>query len=223
MTNETTDGAKNGKNAKAKRAAAAPPPLASLAEVRRHEPQALITFRVWALSQLLGRVVDAAVAGELGLTSRQWRVLVVLNRLGRAASGDVTRLSRLDHSQVSRASYELVERGLVSMQTDGGDRRRQMLEITPAGLEILRRGIVGSRARQRRLRARLDDEQYAALDRALTALTEEAQAMLDEARAGDAAQPGAPAAAAPKMRAPDRAASAPAARMPARRRSPARA
>lgn len=222
MTNETTDGAKNGKNAKAKRAAAAPPPLASLAEVRRHEPQALITFRVWALSQLLGRVVDAAVAGELGLTSRQWRVLVVLNRLGRAASGDVTRLSRLDHSQVSRASYELVERGLVSMQTDGGDRRRQMLEITPAGLEILRRGIVGSRARQRRLRARLDDEQYAALESALTALTEEAQAMLDEARTGDAAQ-AAPAASAPNVRAPDRAASAGAARTPARRRSPARA
>lgn len=155
---------------------------ASLAEVRRHDPTELITFRVSALSQLLGRVVDAAVAGELGLTSRQWRVLVVLNRMGSATSGDVAKDSRLDHSQVSRASYELVDKGLIAMRADSADRRRQLLEITPAGIDVLRRGILGSKSRQERLRACLSEAEYEAFGAALSRLTDEAQAMLEELR-----------------------------------------
>lgn len=159
--------------------------IASAAELRRHDPEELITFRVSALSQLLGRLIEASVSRQLGLSSRQWRVLVILNRLGEATSGDVTRVSRLDHSQVSRASHELVEKGLIEMRTDGADKRRQMLRTTPQGIEVLRRGIVGSQHRQQRLRARMSDEDYEAFRRVLAALTEEAHNLLDEARSQD--------------------------------------
>ena len=53
---------------------------------------------------------------------------------------------------------------------------------------MLRRGIVGSKARQARLRARLSDADYEALGRILATLTDEAQEMLAEVR-GDAASP----------------------------------
>jgi|CXWL01.1.fsa_nt_gi DNA-binding MarR family transcriptional regulator len=154
----------------------------SLAQLRTHEPETLITFRVSALSQLLGRLVEASVSRELGLSSRQWRVLVILYRLGEATSGDVTRASRLDHSQVSRASYELADKGLVAMRTDLQDRRRQLLSVTPAGVGLLRRGIVGSQYRQRRLRSRLGDADYDAFGRVLSALTDEAHLLLQETR-----------------------------------------
>ena len=163
------------------------PPQVTSAALRRHEPEDLITFRVSVLSQLLARVVEGSVGHELGLSSRQWRVLVMLNRLGPSTSGQVATSTRLDHSQISRASYELVDKGLISMDNDQVDRRRQQLSVTEAGMEVLRRGIVGSQERQRRLRACLSEADNEALLRSLTALSVEAQAMLDEARASSKA------------------------------------
>lgn len=161
------------------------PDQVSVAALRRHEPQELITFRVSVLSQLLARVVESSVGQELGLSSRQWRVLVMLNRLGPATSGQVAVATRLDHSQVSRASYELVEKGLIAMDNDQADRRRQRLSVTEAGVGVLRHGIVGSQQRQARLRARLSDADYEALGRMLAALSDEAQQMLAQTRGAE--------------------------------------
>jgi DNA-binding MarR family transcriptional regulator len=109
-------------------------------------------------------------------------VLVMLNRLGPTTSGQVAAATRLDHSQVSRASYELVDKGLIAMDSDQADRRRQRLSVTDAGVAMLRQGIVGSQARQARLRGCVSDADYEAFGRVLTALSAEAQAMLDDAR-----------------------------------------
>lgn len=158
------------------------PAMVSVAELQAHDPESLITFRVSALSQLLARVVEASVSRELGLSSRQWRVLVILNRLGEATSGEVTRASRLDHSQVSRASYELAEKGLVAMRGDPQDKRRQLLAVTPEGVAVLRLGIVGSVHRQQRLRARLNESDYQRFGYVLEALTDEAHTLLKEAK-----------------------------------------
>ena len=157
-------------------------PRASAEDLRRHAPETLITFRVSVLSQLLGRLVDTSVGQDLGLSSRQWRVLVMLNRLGPSTSGAVARMASLDHSQVSRASFELVEKGLVVQDSDAADRRRQVLSLTSAGLGVLRDGLGGSLERERRLRACLGEDDYAALCRALAALTAEARVMLEERR-----------------------------------------
>jgi DNA-binding MarR family transcriptional regulator len=158
---------------------------ATAEQLRRHAPETLITFRVSVLSQLLARLVDASVRQDLGLSSRQWRVLVMLNRLGPSTSGAVARMASLDHSQVSRASFELAEKGLVAQADDTADRRRQVLSLTPAGVAVLRDGLGGSLERERRLRACLGEADYAALGRALAALTEEARAMFDERRSGE--------------------------------------
>ena len=160
-------------------------PRAPLEDLRRHAPETLITFRVSVLSQLLARLVDTSVGQDLGLSSRQWRVLVVLNRLGPSTSGAVARMASLDHSQVSRASFELAAKGLVAMGDDAADRRRQVLSVTPAGVAVLRDGLGGSLERERRLRACLGEEDYAALGRALAALTAEARIMLEERRGGE--------------------------------------
>lgn len=154
----------------------------SVAALRRHEPEELITFRVSVLSQLLARVVESAVGQELGLSSRQWRVLVMLNRLGPSTSGQVAAATRLDHSQVSRASYELVDKGLIAMDSDQADRRRQRLSVTATGFDVLRQGIVGSQARQSRLRGCLSEEDYQTFGKVLTVLSAEAKAMMEESR-----------------------------------------
>jgi len=150
--------------------------------MRRHEPQELITFRVSVLSQLLSRVVESSVSQHLGLSSRQWRVLVMLNRLGPSTSGQVASATHLDHSQVSRASHELVDKGLIGMDSDQADRRRQRLTISPAGVEVLRLGIVGSQERQARLRKVLSEDEFLVFNQVLDVLSAEAKSMLEEAR-----------------------------------------
>lgn len=158
----------------------------SARELRLHEPEQLITFRVSVLSQLLARVVENGVSKDLGLSSRQWRLLVMLNRLGPATSGQVAAATRLDQSQVSRASYELADKQLIDMTHDPADRRKQLLAVTPAGVEVLQRGIGGSRHRQAQLKACMSDEEYAAFGDVLDRLTRRAHELLAQSRGVDA-------------------------------------
>ena len=158
---------------------------ASAAQVATHTPEKLITYRVSVLAQVLSRLVDASVRKDLGLTSRQWRVLVVLNRLGTSPSGEVARMANFDHSQVSRVAFELAEKGLITQTSDLVDRRKQILALTPAAIDHLRNGLPASLEREARLRSRLSAADYAAFIRALDALEDEAQTILGEMRDAD--------------------------------------
>jgi len=155
--------------------------------LKQHTPEELLTFQISVLSQMLSRVVEGAVSAELSLTSRQWRVLVILNRIGPTTSGQVAAATHLDHSQVSRASYELLEKGLISMSNDQGDRRRQLLSVSVSGFEKLKMGIVGSQDRQARLRGAMSDADYKVFCRVIASLTNEANQMLLESKANKAA------------------------------------
>jgi DNA-binding MarR family transcriptional regulator len=146
--------------------------------LKEHSPEELLTFQVSVLSQILSRVVEGSVSADLELSSRQWRVLVILNRIGPTTSGQVASATHLDHSQVSRASYELLEKGLISMSSDQGDRRKQLLSVSAQGSEVLRRGIVGSQNRQARLRATMSEADYKVFCKVMATLTNEANSML---------------------------------------------
>ena len=153
---------------------------ATLAQVAAHSPEALITYRVSVLAQVLARLVDASVRDILGLTSRQWRVLVILNRLGTSTSGEVARMANFDHSQLSRVAFELAGKGLVTQESDPADRRRQWLALTPAGIDTLRDGLPGSLEREAALRAGLSASEYKTFCRALALIEGAAHKLLGE-------------------------------------------
>jgi len=175
----TIAAASNGNHTRARKSA-----RASLAQVSAHSPEALITYRVSVLAQALSRLVDASVREALGLTSRQWRVLVILNRLGTSTSGAVARMANFDHSQVSRVALELTEKGLITQGSDPDDRRKQILSLTVQGVEYLRDGLPASLEREARLRSRLSVAEYAIFCRSLEALQDEAQKLLGEVNDG---------------------------------------
>lgn len=154
----------------------------TLAEVASHSPKGLITYRISVLAQMLSRVVDASVRDELGLTSRQWRMLVVLNHLGTSKSGEVARMCNFDHSQVSRVAFELAEKGLITQTSDTADRRKLMLSMTPAGVDCMRSGLPISLERQARLRGRMNQTQYENFCRSLDALEDEVSKLLGESK-----------------------------------------
>lgn len=158
------------------------PNKVSVLTLKQHKPEQLLTFQLSVLSQILARVVEGAVSQDLNLSSRQWRVLVILNRLGPTTSGEVASATHLDHSQVSRASYELVDKGLICMRSDAADRRKQLLSITPQGIEILRMGILGSQKRQSRLQGAISAEDHQVFTQVIDAFMKEANQMLLETK-----------------------------------------
>src|SRR5690606_27118672 len=136
-----------------------------------HSPQTLITYRVFIAAQAMSRLVDNAVRTSLGLTSRQWRILVIINDLQIATSGEVAKTAGYDHSQVSRVAVELTGLGLVEQRMDETDRRKQLLSVTEKGVEVVQRGLPASAAREERFRSQLSQEDYEAFCRALETLT----------------------------------------------------
>ena len=170
---------------KTKRPQVAPGKRVPVSRLRSVKPEKLISYRVALLSHLIGRIVEHSVSQPLGVTSRQWRLLMLLNRFGPSTSGQIAADSPMDHSQVSRVSYELLDKGLISMRADPADRRKQTLAVTPAGTDVLRRGIVESIQRQQRLRDCMASGSYAVFDRALDDLISEARQMLVEREATD--------------------------------------
>lgn len=153
---------------------------ASQADVAGHRPEALITFRVQVLAQLLSKLVDTSVRDALGLTSRQWRVLVILARIGPSTSGEVARMAHFDHSQVSRVAFELASLGLVQQGADAADRRKQVLSLTTAGSDALRNGLPASLEREARLRGTISADDYQTFCKVLDTLGAEAQRMVGE-------------------------------------------
>jgi len=140
----------------------------------------LITFKTSVLAQLLGRMVDASVTRDLGLSSRQWRTLVSLYRLGPSTASEIVRFSHLDKSQISRAVFDNEKIGLVTQTVDPADRRRAVIALTPAGAKLLEQGLKGTQYRQKTLEACLTPEDRAAFYRILDTLTGQALKMLDE-------------------------------------------
>ncbi|WP_144630841.1 MarR family winged helix-turn-helix transcriptional regulator [Bordetella genomosp. 13] len=143
----------------------------------------LITFKTSVLAQLLARVVDASVGTDLGLSSRQWRTMITVHRLGPVTPSEIARFSHLDKSQISRAVFEAEKAGLLVQATDEADRRRTIVSLTPEGLAVLEKGLRGTRQRQKALEDSLAPEDRAALHRILDTLTAQARGMLARARA----------------------------------------
>jgi homoprotocatechuate degradation regulator HpaR len=78
------------------------------------------------------------VLREHNVTEPQWRVLRVINE--RRAS-DVTGLAdvaMLHAPSVTRILRELEERGLIVRKPDAEDRRRSVIELSPAGRDLIR-------------------------------------------------------------------------------------
>ena len=96
-------------------------------------------------SWLLGRtamhahrlvVEGLAAAGARGY---HYRLLAALAEFGPASQAALGRRTGIDRSYVVEAVNELVDGGLVGRARDPDDRRRNVVTITPAGAEQLRR------------------------------------------------------------------------------------
>jgi DNA-binding MarR family transcriptional regulator len=95
----------------------------------------------WLLTQTAAhasRLVSEGFAGA-GARGYHYRLLAALEEFGSASQAALGRRGGIDRSDVVAALNELAEGGLVERAPDPGDRRRNVVTITPAGVGQLRR------------------------------------------------------------------------------------
>lgn len=92
-------------------------------------------YQVIVLADQISRYTLEIVRSEANINQSQWRVLAAIaDQPGRTAA-EVTAVTPMDKTIVSRAVSSLIEQGLVEKTPSQGDKRRSTLETTAAGLE----------------------------------------------------------------------------------------
>ncbi|MBO9356287.1 MarR family transcriptional regulator [Bordetella petrii] len=145
------------------------------------DPTQLIAYRVLTLSQLLNRGIEVILDTHLGLSVRQWRVLLCIANAGPQSVQDIADFCRYDKSQVSRAVSELLDKKLVVTTSSPTDGRRILVGMTPAGKKKYQRGMPLSLARQQRLASCLSARELDTFEAAMQTLIHQAEALLQEA------------------------------------------
>jgi len=101
----------------------------------------LANLATWQLSQASARshrVLHEHLAEEAA-SGYDYRVLAALGDLGPASQADLGRAAVLDRRDVTHTVRDLHARELVTRRADPSDGRQMLVELTAAGISMLRR------------------------------------------------------------------------------------
>jgi len=136
-----------------------------------------VPYRLAVLSNVVSTSIASAYEREFGLTMPQWRVLAVLARYPSSSAVEVGERSAMDKVAVSRAVQSLVDAGRVVRTFDAGDRRRLVLNLSPAGRAVYTRVAPLALRYERQLLAALSPAERRTLDRLIERLLDRARAL----------------------------------------------
>ncbi len=105
--------------------------MPNLPPTTRSLPIALIRARETVMAPIRDML------SETGLTEQQWRVLRVLAEFGEMDSHSLAGRASLLLPSLTRMAVTLRDKGLITQERDPKDRRRQLLNITASGQELI--------------------------------------------------------------------------------------
>ena len=105
-------------------------------ETTLHVRDTCLCLHTQRAARALARRFDDAFR-PLGLSNGQFSLLMSLNRPAPPPLGAVASLLAMDRTTLTAALKPLARRGLVEMKPDPKDKRSRLLELTPAGRELL--------------------------------------------------------------------------------------
>jgi len=97
---------------------------------------------------------------ETGLSEQQWRVLRVLAEQGEMDSHSLADRACLLFPSLTRMAATMNAKGLITQTRDPKDRRRQLIDIAPAGLAIIESRVKTASAIAASFRDKIGDEDY---------------------------------------------------------------
>ena len=137
-------------------------------------PKRLAVLPSWLLGQVAldaRRLVGDAL-GQAGYRRQHFAVLLALDEQGQASQAELGRRLWIDRSDLHAVLAELERDGLVARVRDEHDRRRNVVRLTPAGVDALGRLDHQVRAAQEALLEPLSAADRRELRRLLTSLVD---------------------------------------------------
>ena len=122
----------------------------------------------------LGELTAEALAPH-GVTGRELAVLIVLASRGPASQQEAAGRLGIDRTTMVAFLDDLEDRGLVTRRPGPADRRRNVVVLTPAGEDTLRRARKAGEEAERRFLAPLSGSAAEQLRRALRKLVQSAR------------------------------------------------
>lgn len=106
----------------------------------RRAPERLRAKPSWLINQLAlpaNRLVAEGLAGA-GMRRHHYSLLAALDDEGPASQAELSRRTSIDRSDMVAAVNDLAEAGYAERTPDAGDRRRNVVTLTPTGRRHLR-------------------------------------------------------------------------------------
>lgn len=132
----------------------------------------LIIGRISRLSRLVDRRLGENFARH-GIENWMYDVLATLRRTGppfELAAGDLVRQTMVTTGAITNRIDRLEERGLVERQPSAGDRRKVIVRLTPAGLQLVDEIVSTHMANEREILSVLSPKQQDEMSRLLRRL-----------------------------------------------------
>ncbi len=101
-----------------------------------------------------------AMLSDAGITEQQWRVLRVLDETGPADPTKIAFEACLLLPSLTRILQKLEDKKLIIRGIDPQDRRRQIIQIAPDGVEMIKQNLAESIALAEAMKARLGADHY---------------------------------------------------------------
>lgn len=137
----------------------------------------LLNYRVSRLLSASGALVTRLCEGRFGITRREWRLIALLESRGALSPSELAALAHLDRAIISRLVSGLIDKGLLLRTHSSTDGRRASVDLTERGRGLYDELFPLSRGINCAILSSLDAKQLRVLDKALTTLTEAAEAL----------------------------------------------
>jgi DNA-binding MarR family transcriptional regulator len=132
-----------------------------------------LPYRLSVLSNRISQAIARLYQARFGFGITEWRLIAVLGRYPALSANAVAERTAMDKVAVSRAVAHLLERGLITREMHGEDRRRSVLALSEAGHRIYDEIVPLALGRERKLLATLNANEREQLERILDKLAKQ--------------------------------------------------
>jgi DNA-binding MarR family transcriptional regulator len=153
-----------------------------------HDLRDLVSFQLRQLSNLYSKNTASLYQRKFGLTMNEWRLIALIDAAQAISLNRLAGQAQFDKGLTSRIVVKLIERGVISRQTDPSDARGIALSLTDAGRTLVAQVFPHAVELNTQLQSCLTRTERDALMVILQKMTHQARAMLDQERENAAQQ-----------------------------------
>ena len=147
--------------------------------VTKFDLNAYIPCQLATLSHSITRSMATVFEDRFGISMPEWKVLAIIADKPGLSAVSVARLAQMDTVAVSRAVTKLMDRGLIDRELDSEDRRRSVLNLSAAGVQLHIEILPLARELEAALLEDFSDEERAALAKAIKLLDAKSREFTD--------------------------------------------